>query len=144
MKLRERVIDLSARIAALRAEIDDKRTELVGMERELDALLNQRADTPLSLPTTPPPITPPPAPKVQTVAPTGPTANGKQADTGSIGKRIKAILEAETGGEYTSEDFERMMPGINVPSIRAALARMADDETIKRTRRGYYQAKTQA
>ena len=54
--LRERVIDLSARIAALRAEIDEKRTELAGMERELDTLLNQRADTPSPPPT---PATPP-------------------------------------------------------------------------------------
>ena len=140
MRLRERVIDLSARIAALRDEIDEKRTELVGMERELDALLNQRADTP----STPPPTTPPAVHRVETIAPKGPATNGDQVESFSIGKQIKAILEAEPDGEYTSEDFERSMPGINVPSIRAALARMADEEIIVRTRRGCYQAKTQA
>jgi len=141
MKLRERVIDLSARIAALRAEIDEKRTELVGMERELDGLLNQRTDTPPTVPAPPVSAMPPPAPKVQVVAPTRAAANGNQADAGSIGARIKAILEAEPDGEYQAEDFERMMAGIRVDSIRAALARMTDDEIIVRTRRGYYQAK---
>jgi DNA-binding HxlR family transcriptional regulator len=80
---------------------------------------------------------------VETIITKGPAANGNQIENFSIGERIMAILGAEPDGEYTSEDFEREMPGINVPSIRAALARLADEEIITRTRRGYYQAKAQ-
>jgi hypothetical protein len=130
MKLRERVIDLSARIAALRNEIDENRTELVGMERELDTLLNQHADA-----STP---APQPTVKVQVGAQPG-AANGHVES--SIGERIKAILEADLDGEYKAEDFEKMMAGTKVDSIRAALARMTDEDVIVRSRRGHYQAK---
>jgi hypothetical protein len=142
MKLRERVIDLSARIAALRDEIDEKRTELAGMERELDALLNQRTD---AAPAPPTPATPPTVHKAQTVVPTGPAMDGQQVDANTIGDEIQSRLESDYDGEYQAEDFEEYAKerGVSMASIRTALARMANEEIIVRTRRGYYQAKTQ-
>jgi DNA-binding transcriptional ArsR family regulator len=135
MKLRERVIDLSTHIAALRAEIDEKRTEVVGMERELDSLLNQRTDMPV-IPTTVPMV-----PTISTAPiPTAVT----NSNPSSIGDRIKTILEAESDGEYQAEDFEHALKDVSMPSIRAALSRMTDDGIIVRLRRGFYQAKTQA
>jgi hypothetical protein len=139
MKLRERVIYLSARIAALRSEIDGKRTELVKMERELDSLLTERPETSLFADT---------ATTTTTSTSTTTTAipNGNHA---SIAARIGKLLSEYPGQEFNAEtirlmleDADRAMP--NLPSIRAALSRLADEETIERPKRGLYRAKTLA
>jgi Tfp pilus assembly protein FimV len=127
MKLRERVIDLSARITTLRAELDGKRAELTKIERELDALLTER-----------PEATAPPS------AVSAPPSNEQAGEHQSISVRIGVMLLEEPESEFDAELIHAQMPEVNLPSIRAALSRLVDEGLIERTRRGVYSAKTKA
>jgi hypothetical protein len=122
MDLRERVIELSARITALRCEIGElekKRAELEAMEKELDSVLIQPTQVPVNL----------------FGAPI--SANG----TGSITGRITKMLKESPEDEFTAGDIHQVLGDVKLPSLRSALARLADEETIERAGRGTYRAK---
>ena len=124
MRLRELVIDLSARITALRSEIDGKRAELAKMERELDSVLAQR----------------PEATSAGGVA--SPATDEPESEHRSISVRIGVMLLEDPQIEYDAKQIQAQMPEVNLPSIRAALSRLIDGGLIERTRRGVYSAKT--
>jgi hypothetical protein len=134
MKLSERVIDLGARITALRSEIDSKRAELAGMERELDSILSGQP-VPLDIiPRTSPP--PEPLPSIQVAI--------QNSYYASIADRISQLLLARPGQEFDAPQIYSMLAdaSLNLPSIRAALSRLVDGTVIERSKRGFYRAKT--
>ena len=126
MKLRERVIDLSARIAVLRSEIDGKRAELLAMEKELDAMLVQR----------PEPVSQANSDQMQWDE-VPPLKNGHA----SIADRIKKLLSENAPIEVSTEVIQVTLGDVNLPSVRAALSRLTNEEIIERVGRGIYRAK---
>src|SRR5258708_33519763 len=107
MNLRERVIELSARITSLRSEISElekKRADLATIEKELDSILIRPGHE-----------------------------NG--STSGSITDRIIKLLEAEPDGDYAASDIHSIHPDLKLPSLRSALARMADENAIQRSGR---------
>src|ERR1700680_2450074 len=99
MNLRERVIELSARITTLRSEIlelEEKRTKLATMETELDSLLRQPATSHAA-------------------------ANGNGG--GTIDDRVLRLLKESPSAKFTAAKVHERLNDVNVDSLRAALSR---------------------
>jgi len=113
MNLRDRAIELGAKITALRsevAELENKRNQLSASEAELDSLL---------------------APQSRA------SQNGN--GTGTIDERILRILQERPGKTFDASEIHAAMDDVNIDSLRSALARMFNEEKIRKPERGFYQ-----
>ena len=124
---RESIIELGAKIQALRIEQQRIRQELREAEAEFDRLIEEVTSSNSTSSTLMPP--PPPPWLVQSTSDI------------SMAQRIIDILGENPAKVFTAEDVQQALGGGELPSIRSALARLFDNGRIVRHDRGIYCAK---
>jgi len=123
---RESIIQVSAKISSLRDTLNKTKEELKQAEAQLDRLLS--AD-PSSLVASP------------VFAAAGMSAVAHIADLDkTLNQQLVDWLDAEPDRDFSTEHIIALAPDANTTSIRSALARLASEGKINRTKRGYYQS----
>jgi|ERR1017187_2772695 hypothetical protein len=119
---REEVIRQASKIASLRENIASLQIELQRTEAEFDRLLL---------------VAGPSCPPILNAMVMGPSAE-REAEK-SMNQTIVDLLLLNAPGDMDAEELVAQLPeGTNITSVRSALARLADQNKIRRTTRGRY------
>jgi hypothetical protein len=128
---RELVIQASAKIARLRETIAKANQELRECETELDDLLEGRTQSDMAVGAPAPPST---AGAISAIS------QMLDLEEKSLNQRVIDLLVVGNFKDFSAEDVANELGYTNLPSVRSALARLADEKRIVRTARGRYQS----
>ena len=130
---REAVIQASATISRLREVIAKANAELLQTEKQLDELLS---NAPVTGENSMPLISSPAQGSIAAAH------FGERAADLSLNRRIIDLMVVSNHRDFSAEEVAAELKYLGLPSIRSALARLADGNKIVRTERGRYRCHT--